>query len=119
MQAQRVYFRRRERNAGANVPRRTRAMVKGCAILSSGPCAVASDSPAVDLEQAELPALCDGLRRYLQDLPHPLIHTSVYSQMVHVAQGKANTVSPGALGLGVGEEKVFGKEGSVFKNIRV
>ncbi|KAJ8287040.1 hypothetical protein GJAV_G00046350 [Gymnothorax javanicus] len=49
-----------------------------------------SDSPAVDLEQVELQALCDGLRRYLQDLPHPLIPTAIYSELVHIAQEVQN-----------------------------
>ncbi|KAJ8401843.1 hypothetical protein AAFF_G00374240 [Aldrovandia affinis] len=45
-----------------------------------------SESPAVDLDQVDLQGLCDGLRRYLQDLPHPVIPTSIHGEMVHVAQ---------------------------------
>ncbi|KAG7476964.1 hypothetical protein MATL_G00088360 [Megalops atlanticus] len=49
-----------------------------------------SDCPPLDLEQVELQALCDGLRRYLQDLPQPVIPASVYAEMVHVAQEVQN-----------------------------
>lgn len=47
-----------------------------------------SDPPSADLDQLELPVLCDGLRRYLQDLPQPIIPTMLYAQMVHAAKGK-------------------------------
>lgn len=47
-----------------------------------------SDSPSVDLDQLELPVLCDGLRRYLQDLPQPIIPTAIYAQMVLTAKGE-------------------------------
>ncbi|KAJ8339392.1 hypothetical protein SKAU_G00361780 [Synaphobranchus kaupii] len=61
-----------------------------------------SDSPPVDLEQVELPALCDGLRSYLEDLPHPLIPTAVYSEMVHVAQEVQNPEECAQLLRGIG-----------------
>uniref|UniRef100_A0A672HWM8 Phosphatidylinositol 3-kinase regulatory subunit alpha n=1 Tax=Salarias fasciatus TaxID=181472 RepID=A0A672HWM8_SALFA len=38
----------------------------------------------------ELPVLCDGLRRYLQDLPQPIIPTAIYAQMVHTAKEAVN-----------------------------
>uniref|UniRef100_A0A3Q1CGR0 Phosphatidylinositol 3-kinase regulatory subunit alpha n=1 Tax=Amphiprion ocellaris TaxID=80972 RepID=A0A3Q1CGR0_AMPOC len=41
-------------------------------------------------ELLELPVLCDGLRRYLQDLPQPIIPTAVYAQMVHTAKEVVN-----------------------------
>lgn len=47
-----------------------------------------SDAPSADLDQLELPVLCDGLRRYLQDLPLPIIPPAVYPQMVHTAKGE-------------------------------
>lgn len=47
-----------------------------------------SDPPSADLDQLELPVLCDGLRRYLQDLPQPIIPTAVYAQMVLTAKGE-------------------------------
>lgn len=48
-----------------------------------------SDPPSGDLDQLELPILCDGLRRYLQDLPQPIIPTAVYAQMVHATKGES------------------------------
>ncbi|MCI4394287.1 hypothetical protein PGIGA_G00166870 [Pangasianodon gigas] len=45
-----------------------------------------TDGPSVDLEQLDLQMLCDGLRRYLLDLPQPVIHSAVYTEMVHIAQ---------------------------------
>lgn len=48
----------------------------------------ASDPPSTDLDQLELPVLCDGLRRYLQDLTQPIIPTVLYAQMVHAAKGE-------------------------------
>uniref|UniRef100_A0A8C9Y317 Phosphatidylinositol 3-kinase regulatory subunit alpha n=1 Tax=Sander lucioperca TaxID=283035 RepID=A0A8C9Y317_SANLU len=49
-----------------------------------------SDPPSPDLDQVELPVLCDGLRRYLQDLPQPVIPTAIYAQMVHTAKEVVN-----------------------------
>uniref|UniRef100_A0A672HXZ9 Phosphatidylinositol 3-kinase regulatory subunit alpha n=1 Tax=Salarias fasciatus TaxID=181472 RepID=A0A672HXZ9_SALFA len=48
------------------------------------------DPPSADLDQLELPVLCDGLRRYLQDLPQPIIPTAIYAQMVHTAKEAVN-----------------------------
>lgn len=50
-----------------------------------------SDQPSGDLDQLELPVLCDGLRRYLQDLPQPIIPTAVYAQMVHATKGEGRS----------------------------
>uniref|UniRef100_A0A8D3AJA1 Phosphatidylinositol 3-kinase regulatory subunit alpha n=1 Tax=Scophthalmus maximus TaxID=52904 RepID=A0A8D3AJA1_SCOMX len=49
-----------------------------------------SDPPSADLDQFELSVLCDGLRRYLQDLPQPIIPTAIYAQMVLTAKEVAN-----------------------------
>uniref|UniRef100_A0A669DC39 Phosphatidylinositol 3-kinase regulatory subunit alpha n=1 Tax=Oreochromis niloticus TaxID=8128 RepID=A0A669DC39_ORENI len=49
-----------------------------------------SDPPSADLDHLELPVLCDGLRRYLQDLPQPIIPTAIYAQMVHSAKEAVN-----------------------------
>ncbi|KAF3849295.1 hypothetical protein F7725_015792 [Dissostichus mawsoni] len=46
--------------------------------------------PSADLDQVELPILCDGLRRYLQDLPQPIIPTAIYAQMVLTAKEVVN-----------------------------
>lgn len=51
------------------------------------PCS-AADPPSADLDQLELPVLCDGLRRYLQDLPQPIIPAALSAQMVHAAKGE-------------------------------
>lgn len=56
-------------------------------MLFNGLCCT-SDAPSADLDQLELPVLCDGLRRYLQDLPLPIIPPAVYPQMVHTAKGE-------------------------------
>ncbi|XP_031434261.1 phosphatidylinositol 3-kinase regulatory subunit alpha [Clupea harengus] len=45
-----------------------------------------SDASSSELDQLDLPMLCDGLRRYLQDLPQPVIPGAVYSELVHIAQ---------------------------------
>ncbi|KAK6313558.1 hypothetical protein J4Q44_G00169050 [Coregonus suidteri] len=39
-----------------------------------------------DLEPLDLQLLCDGLWRYLQDLPNPVVPTSLQSEMIHAAQ---------------------------------
>ncbi|XP_016332686.1 phosphatidylinositol 3-kinase regulatory subunit alpha-like isoform X2 [Sinocyclocheilus anshuiensis] len=58
--------------------------------VAPGPARPDSDSeqnPAsVDLEQMDLQMLCDGLRRYLQDLAQPVIPSVVYSEMIRIAQ---------------------------------
>uniref|UniRef100_A0A3P8ZQE7 Phosphatidylinositol 3-kinase regulatory subunit alpha n=1 Tax=Esox lucius TaxID=8010 RepID=A0A3P8ZQE7_ESOLU len=43
-----------------------------------------------DLDQMDLQMLCDGLRRYLQDLPQPVIPVVIYAQLVHTAQEVQN-----------------------------
>ncbi|XP_072310530.1 phosphatidylinositol 3-kinase regulatory subunit alpha isoform X1 [Eucyclogobius newberryi] len=45
-----------------------------------------SDPPPVDLDQLELPVLCDSLRRYLQDLPQPIIPPALCTQLIHTAK---------------------------------
>uniref|UniRef100_A0A671SUT6 Phosphatidylinositol 3-kinase regulatory subunit alpha n=1 Tax=Sinocyclocheilus anshuiensis TaxID=1608454 RepID=A0A671SUT6_9TELE len=44
------------------------------------------DPASVDLDQMDLQMLCDGLRRYLQDLPQPVVPSVVYSEMIRIAQ---------------------------------
>uniref|UniRef100_A0AAY4CW47 Phosphatidylinositol 3-kinase regulatory subunit alpha n=1 Tax=Denticeps clupeoides TaxID=299321 RepID=A0AAY4CW47_9TELE len=62
---------------------RTFTQTSSSIAISKTGCAYA---PVVDLEQFDLQALCDGLRRYLQDLPQPVIPSSVYSEMVHITK---------------------------------
>ncbi|KAA0716518.1 Phosphatidylinositol 3-kinase regulatory subunit alpha [Triplophysa tibetana] len=44
------------------------------------------DPASMDLEQMDLQMLCDGLRRYLQDLPQPIIPSAIYNELIRVAQ---------------------------------
>uniref|UniRef100_A0A6Q2XSR5 Phosphatidylinositol 3-kinase regulatory subunit alpha n=1 Tax=Esox lucius TaxID=8010 RepID=A0A6Q2XSR5_ESOLU len=39
-----------------------------------------------DLEPLDLQSLCDGLWRYLQDLPNPVVPIPIQSEMIHAAQ---------------------------------
>ncbi|XP_026201362.1 phosphoinositide-3-kinase, regulatory subunit 3b (gamma) isoform X1 [Anabas testudineus] len=48
--------------------------------------ALDSDAVSVDLDQYDLVSLTDALRGFLQDLPTPIIPTSVYSELVYTAQ---------------------------------
>uniref|UniRef100_A0A672KQY5 Phosphatidylinositol 3-kinase regulatory subunit alpha n=1 Tax=Sinocyclocheilus grahami TaxID=75366 RepID=A0A672KQY5_SINGR len=41
---------------------------------------------SVELDQMDLQMLCDGLRRYLEDLPQPVVPSVVYSEMIRIAQ---------------------------------
>lgn len=54
---------------------------------------VIPDPPTAELDQTELPILCDGLRRYLQDLPQPIVPTAIYAQMVHTAKGESKRLN--------------------------
>lgn len=60
---------------------------EGVSVLKCVSVFCTSDPPSADLDQLELPILCDGLRRYLQDLPQPVIPTAVHAQMVHTSKG--------------------------------
>lgn len=65
-------------------------------------CCTAADPQSVDLELLELPVLCDGLRRYLQDLPQPIIPAALCAQMVQAAKGerRRHTLSSNSSGSG-------------------
>ncbi|KAM4576360.1 phosphatidylinositol 3-kinase regulatory subunit alpha-like isoform 2-T5 [Odontesthes bonariensis] len=39
-----------------------------------------------DLEQLEVPCLCDGVVRFLQDLPGPVLPSSLQADMIHAVQ---------------------------------
>uniref|UniRef100_A0A8C6UZ11 Phosphatidylinositol 3-kinase regulatory subunit alpha n=1 Tax=Neogobius melanostomus TaxID=47308 RepID=A0A8C6UZ11_9GOBI len=43
-----------------------------------------------DLDQLDLPVLCDSLRRYLQDLPQAIVPIALNPQMVHTAKEVAS-----------------------------
>ncbi|KAK2818695.1 hypothetical protein Q5P01_024256 [Channa striata] len=48
------------------------------------------DPASVDLDHLDFAVLCDGLRRYLQDLPQPIIPPAIYAQMVLTAKEVVN-----------------------------
>uniref|UniRef100_A0A8C4ZKY2 Phosphatidylinositol 3-kinase regulatory subunit alpha n=1 Tax=Gadus morhua TaxID=8049 RepID=A0A8C4ZKY2_GADMO len=48
------------------------------------------NQPAEELDQLDLAGLCDGVLRYLQDLPTAVIPPAVYAQMVQTAQEVTN-----------------------------
>lgn len=41
-----------------------------------------------DLEQLEVSSLCDGVVRFLQDLPGPVLPSSLQADMIHAVQGQ-------------------------------
>lgn len=45
------------------------------------------DAASVDLETVDIQVLADAFKRYLVDLPNPVIPVAVYSEMVSLAQG--------------------------------
>uniref|UniRef100_A0A671UPF2 Phosphatidylinositol 3-kinase regulatory subunit alpha n=2 Tax=Eupercaria TaxID=1489922 RepID=A0A671UPF2_SPAAU len=50
-----------------------------------------------DLEQLEVTSLCDGVVRFLQDLPGPVLPSSLQADMVHAVQGQNPTPRPDVL----------------------
>lgn len=65
-----------------------------------------ADASAVDMNLYEAQTLADALKWYLQELPMPLIPPALYSDLVHMAQGK-HTRAPPTLGTSVGLEKLW------------
>ncbi|TNN52222.1 Phosphatidylinositol 3-kinase regulatory subunit alpha [Liparis tanakae] len=45
-----------------------------------------TDSESEDLEQLEVSTLCDGVIRFLQDLPGPVLPSSLQTDMIHAVQ---------------------------------
>lgn len=41
-----------------------------------------------DLEQLDVSSLCDGVVRFLQDLPGPVLPSSLQADMIHAVQGQ-------------------------------
>lgn len=64
------------------------------------------DASAVDMDLYEAQTLADALKWYLQELPTPLIPPALYSDLVHMAQGK-HTWAPPTPGISVGLEKLW------------
>ncbi|XP_066567669.1 phosphatidylinositol 3-kinase regulatory subunit alpha isoform X2 [Amia ocellicauda] len=56
-----------------------------------------SDTTSQDLDQFDLQTLSEALKKYLQDLPHPVIPSGVYGELVHVAQEVPNPDECGQL----------------------
>lgn len=52
------------------------------------------DASAVDMDLYEAQTLADALKWYLQELPTPLIPPALYSDLVHMAQGKHTCAPP-------------------------
>lgn len=65
-----------------------------------------ADPSAVDMDLYEAQTLADALKWYLQELPTPLIPPALYSDLVHMAQGK-HTWAPPTPGTSVGLEKLW------------
>lgn len=55
---------------------------------------VPADPSAVDMDLYEAQTLADALKWYLQELPTPLIPPALYSDLVHMAQGKHTWAPP-------------------------
>lgn len=47
-----------------------------------------ADASAVDMDLYDAQTLVEALKWYLQELPSPLIPPALYSDLVHMAQGK-------------------------------
>lgn len=45
------------------------------------------DAASVDLETIDVQVLADAFKRYLLDLPNPVIPVAVYNEMISLAQG--------------------------------
>lgn len=52
-----------------------------------------------DLEQLEVPSLCDGVVRFLQDLPSPVLPASLQADMIHAVQGQKKPDDPAPVSL--------------------
>lgn len=55
-------------------------------------CSFLLDASSLDLETFDVHTLSDALKRYLLDLPNPIIPAAVYSDMISVAQGMIITL---------------------------
>lgn len=63
--------------------------------MGSGlPVSLSPDASAVDMDLYEAQTLADALKWYLQELPTPLIPPALYSDLVHMAQGKHTWAVP-------------------------
>ncbi|XP_034396916.1 phosphatidylinositol 3-kinase regulatory subunit alpha-like isoform X2 [Cyclopterus lumpus] len=61
-------------------------LVSRAALLALGCGGGAEELADADLEQLEVSSLCDGVIRFLQDLPGPVLPSSLQTDMIHVVQ---------------------------------
>lgn len=52
------------------------------------------DAASVDLEMIDVQVLADAFKRYLLDLPNPVIPVAVYNEMLSLAQGEFSRSRP-------------------------
>lgn len=52
------------------------------------------DAASVDLEMIDVQVLADAFKRYLSDLPNPVIPVAVYNEMLSLAQGEFSLSRP-------------------------
>lgn len=52
------------------------------------------DAASVDLEMIDVQVLADAFKRYLLDLPNPVIPVAVYNEMLSLAQGEFSLSRP-------------------------
>lgn len=55
-----------------------------------------ADASSVDMDLYDAQTLAEALKWYLQELPSPLVPPALYSDLVHMAQGKHSWAPPGA-----------------------
>lgn len=53
-----------------------------------------ADASAVDMDLYDAQTLAEALKWYLQELPSPLVPPALYSDLVHMAQGKHGQAPP-------------------------
>lgn len=53
-----------------------------------------ADASAVDMDLYDAQTLAEALKWYLQELPSPLIPPALYSDLVHMAQGRYGRAPP-------------------------
>lgn len=51
-----------------------------------------ADAASTDLEMIDVQVLGDAFKRYLMDLPNPVIPVAVYNEMIYLAQGLSSVL---------------------------
>lgn len=65
-----------------------------------------ADASSVDMDLYDAQTLAEALKWYLQELPSPLVPPALYSDLVHMAQGK-HSWAPPVPGTFVGLEEIW------------